>query len=182
MSDVTVTQVARNFAEYVNRVAYRRESFTLVRGKKPLAELRPLPSGARLSELPGLLASLPRLSAAEACAFAERAGIDVAKIPDALAGGRAHNVIAEPKPAGTAAALAWAASIIAANSDVIVGMKVRACSVDDPHVSPFLDAAKSVAGDKPIMVHLGRFPHTASIGVATLLAFATNGIAARRLL
>ena len=71
MSDVTVTQVARHFAEYVNRVAYRRESFTLVRGKKPLAELRPLPSGARLSELPGLLASLRRLSAAEAGAFAE---------------------------------------------------------------------------------------------------------------
>lgn len=37
MPDVTVTQVARNFAEYVNRVAYRRESFTLIRGKKPLA-------------------------------------------------------------------------------------------------------------------------------------------------
>jgi len=71
MSDVSVTQVARNFAEYVNRVAYRRESFTLVRGKKPLAELRPLPAGARLSELPGLLASLPRLSAAEAGEFAE---------------------------------------------------------------------------------------------------------------
>ena len=69
MSDVTVTQVARNFAEYVNRVAYRRESFTLLRGKKPLAELRPLPAGARLSELPGLLASLPRLSEAEAGAF-----------------------------------------------------------------------------------------------------------------
>jgi hypothetical protein len=71
MSDVTVTQVARNFADYVNRVAYRRESFTLVRGKKPLAELRPLPAGARLAELPGLLASLPRLSAAEAGEFAE---------------------------------------------------------------------------------------------------------------
>ena len=66
MSDVTVTQVARNFAEYVNRVAYRRESFTLLRGKKPLAELRPLPTGTRLSELPGLLASLPRLTGAEA--------------------------------------------------------------------------------------------------------------------
>jgi antitoxin (DNA-binding transcriptional repressor) of toxin-antitoxin stability system len=66
MSEVTVTQVARNFAEYVNRVAYRRESFTLLRGKKPLAELRPLPTGARLSELPGLLASLPRLTEAEA--------------------------------------------------------------------------------------------------------------------
>jgi antitoxin (DNA-binding transcriptional repressor) of toxin-antitoxin stability system len=70
MSNVTVTQVARNFAEYVNRVAYRRESFTLVRGKKPLAELRPLPAGTRLSELAGLLASLPRLSAAEAAEFA----------------------------------------------------------------------------------------------------------------
>ena len=74
MSDVTVTQVARNFAEYLNRVAYRRESFTLVRGKKPLAELRPLPAGARLSELPGLFASLPRLSAAEAGDFADGPG------------------------------------------------------------------------------------------------------------
>jgi hypothetical protein len=71
MPDVTVTQVARHFADYVNRVAYRRESFTLVRGKKPLAELRPLPVGKRLSELPALFASLPRLSAAEAADFAD---------------------------------------------------------------------------------------------------------------
>jgi hypothetical protein len=68
---VTVTQMARNFADYVNRVAYRRESFTLVRGKKPLAELRPLPAGARLSELPSLIASLPRLTEAEAGEFAD---------------------------------------------------------------------------------------------------------------
>jgi antitoxin (DNA-binding transcriptional repressor) of toxin-antitoxin stability system len=70
MPDVTVTQVARHFADYVNRVAYRRESFTLVRGKKPLAELRPLPAGKRLSELPALFASLPRLSSSEAADFA----------------------------------------------------------------------------------------------------------------
>jgi len=70
MSDVTVTQVARHFADYVNRVAYRRESFTLVRGKKPLAELRPLPVGKRLSELPALFASLPRLTPSEAADFA----------------------------------------------------------------------------------------------------------------
>lgn len=69
MSKVTVTQVARNFAEYVNRVAYRRESFTLLRGKRPIAELRPLPAGARLAELPELIAALPRLSAAECDAF-----------------------------------------------------------------------------------------------------------------
>jgi hypothetical protein len=71
MSDVTVTQVARHFADYVNRVAYRHESFTLVRGNKPLAELRPLPQGKLLSELPALFASLPRLSAEEATDFAD---------------------------------------------------------------------------------------------------------------
>jgi hypothetical protein len=71
MSYVTVTQVSRNFADYINRVAYRRESFTLVRGKKPLAELRPLPAGARLSELPALLSSLPRLTVSEADDFAD---------------------------------------------------------------------------------------------------------------
>jgi antitoxin (DNA-binding transcriptional repressor) of toxin-antitoxin stability system len=71
MSDVTVTQVARHFADYVNRVAYRRESFTLVRGNKPLAELRPLPVGKRLSELPALFASLPHLTPEEAADFAD---------------------------------------------------------------------------------------------------------------
>jgi antitoxin (DNA-binding transcriptional repressor) of toxin-antitoxin stability system len=80
MSDVTVTQVARHFADYVNRVAYRRESFTLVRGNKPLAELRPLPQGKLLSELPALFASLPRLSCEEADAFAD----DVAVAQDEL--------------------------------------------------------------------------------------------------
>lgn len=68
---LTVTEVVRHFAEYVNRVAYRRESFVLVRGKKPIAELRPLPTGRRLAELPGLFASLPRLSASEAGDLAE---------------------------------------------------------------------------------------------------------------
>ena len=71
MSDVSVTHVARHFADYLNRVAYRRESFTLVRGNKPLAELRPLPVGSRLSELPAMLASLPHLSAGEASDFAD---------------------------------------------------------------------------------------------------------------
>ena len=67
---LTVTEVVRHFADYVNRVVYRRESFVLMRGRKPVAELRPLPSGKRLAELPGLLVSLPRLSSAEAEAFA----------------------------------------------------------------------------------------------------------------
>jgi antitoxin (DNA-binding transcriptional repressor) of toxin-antitoxin stability system len=68
---LTVTELARNFADYLNRVVYRRESFVLVRGNKAVAELRPLPAGRRLGELPGLLASLPRLGATEADAFAD---------------------------------------------------------------------------------------------------------------
>lgn len=58
----TVTEVARHFAEYINRVAYRGERFVLMRGKRPVAELRPVASGKRLRELPDLLSSLPRLS------------------------------------------------------------------------------------------------------------------------
>ncbi len=67
---LTVTEVVRHFAEYVNRVAYRRESFVLVRGTRPVAELRPLPAGQRLSELPGILASLPHLAAEDVDEFA----------------------------------------------------------------------------------------------------------------
>ncbi|MCY4438965.1 MAG: hypothetical protein OXE53_01950 [Deltaproteobacteria bacterium] len=63
---LTVTEVARNFAEYINRVSYRGENFVLVRGNRPVAELRPVPSGKKLAELPSLLASLPHLSPAEA--------------------------------------------------------------------------------------------------------------------
>lgn len=67
---LTVTEIVRNFAEYVNRVVYRRESFVLVRGNRAVAELRPVPSGRRLADLPGVVAALPHLSADEADAFA----------------------------------------------------------------------------------------------------------------
>jgi prevent-host-death family protein len=67
---VTVTEVFRNFSEYVNRVVYRGDRFTLTRGGKPVAELGPVPAGTRLGELPALLDALPRLSPEEAEAFA----------------------------------------------------------------------------------------------------------------
>ena len=73
----SVTDVARNFAEYVNRVAFGGESFVLVRGKKPVAELRPVPVGRRLGELSGVLSSMPRLSEEEAVSFGE--DLDVAR-------------------------------------------------------------------------------------------------------
>ena len=67
---LSVTEVARHFAEYINRVSNRGECFVLVRGNKPVAELRPLPAGRRLAELPALLASFPHLSSAEATQLA----------------------------------------------------------------------------------------------------------------
>lgn len=70
----SVTDVHRNFADYINRVAYRGESFVLVRGGKPVAELSPVPTGTRLGELSALLASLPRLGEEDAEAFAEDIG------------------------------------------------------------------------------------------------------------
>ncbi len=67
---LTVTEAARHFSDYIGRVAYRHESFVLCKGKKPVAELRPLPTGRRLGDLPGLLRSLPHLSKQDAVAFA----------------------------------------------------------------------------------------------------------------
>jgi len=51
---VSVTEVVRHFSDYVNRVAYRREAFVLRRGRMTLAELRPVPSGRHLGDLPGI--------------------------------------------------------------------------------------------------------------------------------
>ena len=69
--NLTVTEAVRHFSDYVNRVAYRRESFVLCRGRKAMAELRPVPSGRRLGDLPAILKSLPRLSGKEAEAFSK---------------------------------------------------------------------------------------------------------------
>lgn len=70
-SRTSVTDVARNFAEYINRVAYRGEHFMLMRGGRPVAELRPVPAGRKVRELPELLAGLPHLTEEEAASFSE---------------------------------------------------------------------------------------------------------------
>ena len=75
---LSVTELVRGFSDYVNRVAYRRERFILLKGRKPVAELRPLPAGRLLGELEDVLRSLPRLSATEAADYA--ADIDAARV------------------------------------------------------------------------------------------------------
>jgi len=77
MMNVTITHLARNLADLVNRVAYRGERFTVVRGNRPVAELIPAPRGRRLGDLPGILGGLPRLGAAEAEALG--ADLDAAR-------------------------------------------------------------------------------------------------------
>ena len=49
---LTATQLARQLADVLNRVDYRREPFVVIRGKRALAELRPLPTGTRRANLP----------------------------------------------------------------------------------------------------------------------------------
>lgn len=66
---LTVTEAVRHFSEYVNRVAYRHEAFILRKGKKSVAELRPLPHGRRLGDLPGILRTVPHLSRADVSSF-----------------------------------------------------------------------------------------------------------------
>jgi len=66
-----ITEAVRHFSDYISRVAYRREVFVLCKGRKAMAELRPVPMNTRLGDLPEILASLPPLSAREAAAFAE---------------------------------------------------------------------------------------------------------------
>jgi hypothetical protein len=68
---ISVTEVARNFADFISRVAYRRERFVLVRGRRDVAELRPLPDTRRLGDLARLLSKLPALSDEEAVLFKE---------------------------------------------------------------------------------------------------------------
>lgn len=69
MRTASVTDVARNFAEYVNRVSYRGDRFILVRGGKPVAELGPVTRGVPIRDIPGIFAALPRLAPHEAEAF-----------------------------------------------------------------------------------------------------------------
>ena len=66
---LTVTEAVRHFSEYVSRVVYRHETFVLCKGRKPVAELHPVPSGRRLGDLPAILRSLPRLSEDDTAAF-----------------------------------------------------------------------------------------------------------------
>jgi hypothetical protein len=79
----TVTEVARHFSDYINRILFRRERLLLIRGNRPVAELRPVNAGVPLADLPALFASFPHLDPDDAAAFEAELGADRAAL-DAL--------------------------------------------------------------------------------------------------
>jgi prevent-host-death family protein len=66
---ISVTEAVRNFADFINRVAYRGEHFVLERGGRPVARLVPVPQAGRLGDLPEILANVPGLGQEGAEAF-----------------------------------------------------------------------------------------------------------------
>jgi dihydroorotase len=68
------------------------------------------------------------------------------------------------------------ARALEAHGDLVVGFKVRATHTGDDTHSPFLSGAQQVAGpSRPVMVHLGRFPHTPTITNEALLSTLRSG-------
>ncbi len=68
---LSITDLVRNFSDYINRVFYRRERFVVLKGNRPVAELRPVPEARTLGDLLDMLDQIPRLSDEEASAFAD---------------------------------------------------------------------------------------------------------------
>ncbi len=58
---LTVTEMSRKFADYMNRVKYRRERFILKKGNESFAEIKPLPRGLTGAEFLELIKNGPHL-------------------------------------------------------------------------------------------------------------------------
>ena len=61
---LSATEAVRKFSEILNSVKYRGESFTIVRGGRPVASISPCenqPKSRNLGELRNLVKNLPRL-------------------------------------------------------------------------------------------------------------------------
>ncbi len=82
MNRISITHLARNLADVVNRVVYRGERFQVIRGGRPVVELVPPPSARRLGDLVGILEGLPQLGVDDA----ERMSRDVEEARTDLGG------------------------------------------------------------------------------------------------
>lgn len=85
-NELSLTEAVRNFSDYIGRVAYRHESFVLCKGRRAVAELRPVPTGRRLGDLPGVLRALPHLANEDAVAYGK--DVEAARIALDASGAR----------------------------------------------------------------------------------------------
>ena len=69
MKTMTVTEAARHFSEFINRVHYRGESAMLLKGGKPVAKVLPARKPRTGRDLAEIWGRLPHLNAEEAEAF-----------------------------------------------------------------------------------------------------------------
>lgn len=67
----TVTEVARNFSHLINNVSYNHDTIILIRGKKEVAELRPVLSGLPVEDFLNVIKSSPHLSESGAESYSE---------------------------------------------------------------------------------------------------------------
>jgi antitoxin (DNA-binding transcriptional repressor) of toxin-antitoxin stability system len=61
---VSATEIVRRFSEILNSIKYRGDSYTIIRGGKPVASIRPVETPLKertLGELKALLRHIPRL-------------------------------------------------------------------------------------------------------------------------
>ena len=64
MKTITATEAVRKFSEILNSIKYAGADYTIVRGGKPVATIRPAEGRAKeltLGDLAGLVKSLPAL-------------------------------------------------------------------------------------------------------------------------
>jgi len=66
---ISITEAARNFSDFVNRVAYRGERFFLIRGKRRVASLTPVGDVCSAAELKRAFDAIPRLGKSECASW-----------------------------------------------------------------------------------------------------------------
>lgn len=66
MKTITVTEAARNFSDFINRIHYQGESALLVKGGRPMVKVTPAHRPSTGAELAELWPTLAHLSVAEA--------------------------------------------------------------------------------------------------------------------
>ena len=63
MKEITVAELSRGLSEFINRANSRGESFLITRGGRAVAQITPIPAGARVKDLGAIFGSLPSLDA-----------------------------------------------------------------------------------------------------------------------